>query len=133
MASLFENNDRKYFSLCQDWTFHYVFSKDTEESRQARMGMLNVILNREEDPIVEIQILNPVYYGWRKDGKQSVLDIKAKTEKEEQIDIEMENGDLTYYGNRSLVYGGRMVNSSLESGEKYDKMKKVSSSPLQRR
>ena len=61
MTSLFENNERKYYSFCEDWTFHYVFSKDTIESRQALMGMLNVILDRREDPIVEIKILNRLY------------------------------------------------------------------------
>ena len=63
MPSLFENSERKYYSLCEDWTFHYVFSKDTEESRQALMGLLNVILDRKADPIIQIKILNPIYYG----------------------------------------------------------------------
>ena len=33
-------------------------------------------------------------------------------------------GKLTYYRNRALFYGGRLVNSSLNSGETYDKMRK---------
>ena len=79
MQSLFENNDRKYYSLYEDWTFHYVFSQDRDESRQALMGLLNVILDRGKDPITKIKILNPVHYGWKKTGKKSVLDIKAET------------------------------------------------------
>ena len=124
MSSLFENNERKYYSLCEDWTFHYVFSKDTEESSQALMGLLNVILDRKDDPITKIKILNPIHYGWKKNSKKSVLDIKAETGSGELINIEMQNRVQTFFGSRSLKYGARLVNSSLEKGDKYVTMKK---------
>ena len=124
MSSLFENNERKYYSLCEDWTFHYVFTKETEESRNALMGLVNVILDRRKDPITKIEILNPIHYGDRNTEKKSILDIKAETSSGELINIEMQNGNQTYFGNRSLKYGMRLVNSSLEKGETYGRMKK---------
>lgn len=36
----------------------------------------------------------------------------------------MQNGNFRHYADRSLFYGGRLVNSSLENGEEYDRMKK---------
>ena len=36
----------------------------------------------------------------------------------------MQAGDLQFYQNRALFYGSRLVNSALQVGEKYDKMKK---------
>ena len=53
-----------------------------------------------------------------------MLDIKAEASSGELFNIEMQNGGLTYFGNWNLKYGARLVNSSLEKGQEYDKMKK---------
>ena len=52
------------------------------------------------------------------------MDIRAETNQGEQLDIEMQTGLLIVYPNRVIFYGGRLVNSSLQKGEEYDKMKK---------
>lgn len=124
MKSLFENERRSYFNIYDDWVFHYIFSRDTEESKQALMAVLNVILQREDDPIIDIQIKDPDFYGERDDDKDSILDIKALTNSNEIIDIEVQNKNLTFFCDRSVYYGGRLVNSALEKGEDYDKIKK---------
>ena len=36
----------------------------------------------------------------------------------------MQAGDLQFYQNRALFYGGRLINSALQVGENYDRMKK---------
>ena len=56
--------------------------------------------------------------------RESSLDIKAKTSSGELVDVEMQSGHLTYFGDRSVYYCAKMVNSSLDSGEDYDRMKK---------
>lgn len=124
MKSLFANDRRRYFNIYDDWVFHYIFSRDTEECKQALIAVLNVILQRETDPIIDIQIKDPGFYGDHDDDKDSVLDIKALTSSNEIIDIEVQNKNLSFYCDRSVYYGGRLVNSALEKGEKYDKMKK---------
>lgn len=124
MKSLFENERRSYFNIYDDWVFHYIFSRDTEESKQALMAVLNVILQREDDPIIDIQIKDPDFYGERDDDKDSILDIKALTNSNEIIDIEVQNKNLAFFCDRSVYYGGRLVNSALEKGEDYDKIKK---------
>ena len=124
MSILFNNPRRELISLTDDWTFHYAFGRDTEVSKKALIAILNVILDRREDPIVSITILNPIIYADRKEGKDSVLDIKAITNSNQLIDIEMQGNLFKIYPDRSLFYGGRLVNSSLEKGENYDKLKK---------
>ena len=52
------------------------------------------------------------------------MDIRAETSSGEELDIEMQSGNLRVYPDRVLFYGGRLVNSSLQQGFKYDKMKK---------
>ena len=52
------------------------------------------------------------------------MDIRAETGSGDLLDIEMQAGLLIVYPNRIVLYGGRLVNSSLQRGADYDKMKK---------
>ena len=122
--SLFENARRGAFNFYDDWVFHYIFSKDAKENKKALIAIINVILDRKADPIEEIQIMNPYIYGEKPYMKGAVLDIKAQTTMGELLDIEMQNGNLDFYTNRSVFYCGKLINLSLEKGEDYDKMKK---------
>lgn len=124
MKSLFENRRRSCFSIADDWVFHYIFSRDTVESKKALIAILNVILQRQDDPIIDLQIMNPNFYGETEADKSSILDIRASTSAGDLIDIEIQNGNTPFYADRSVYYGGRLVNSALASGEEYDKMKK---------
>ena len=58
------------------------------------------------------------------ESRAALMDIRAKTNSGEELDIEMQSGNLRVYPDRILFYGGRLVNSSLQQGLKYDKMKK---------
>ena len=106
IRKLYTDTYRTKMPLYNDYVFHRIYGSDTEESRAALMGLLNIILERSDDPI------------------NTAMDIKAETESREILDIEMQVDHLEFYRNRSLFYGGRLVNSSLNSGEDYDKMKK---------
>ena len=121
---LFKNTFRASMPLTDDYVFHAVFGRDTEESRAALIEILNIILERKQDPIRAIVIKNPIEIPEREADKESVMDIRAETESGELLDIEMQAGDLQFYQNRALFYGGRLVNSALQVGENYDKMKK---------
>ena len=123
-VNLFKGTFRASMPLTDDYVFHAVFGRDTEESRSALMEILNIILGRKKDPICTIVVKNPIETPNQEIGKQSVMDIKAETDTGEQLDIEMQAGSLSFYQNRALFYGGRLVNSSLKSGEPYDMMKK---------
>ena len=121
---LFKNTFRASMPLTDDYVFHAVFGRDTEESRAALIEILNIILERKQDPIRAIVIKNPIEIPAREADKENVMDIRAETESGELLDIEMQAGDLQFYQNRALFYGSRLVNSALQVGENYDKMKK---------
>ena len=121
---LFKNTFRASMPLTDDYVFHAVFGRNTEESRAALIEILNIILERKQDPIRAIVIKNPIEIPEREADKESVMDIRAETESRELLDIEMQAGDLKFYQNRALFYGGRLVNSALQVGENYDKIKK---------
>ena len=50
--------------------FHAVFGRDTEESRAALIEILNIILERKQDPIRAIVIKNPIEIPDRKADKK---------------------------------------------------------------
>lgn len=152
MGKLFENTYRSQFSLTNDLVFYLIYGADTEESNRALAALLNVILDRKDDPIVKVHVLNTVQKGFKPGDKSTIMDVKAEADSGELIDVEMqryvlpshkalppaatsltgaaESPELTVkgasraYPERSLFYGARLVNSSLASGEDYDKMKK---------
>ena len=121
---LFKNTHRSSMALTIDYVFHAVFGRDTDESRAALMEILNIILERKDDPINSIVLKNPIDTAEREDEKETIMDIRAETSSGEELDIEMQSGNLSIYPDRVLFYGGRLVNSSLQQGFKYDKMKK---------
>ena len=121
---LFKNTYRSKMPLTSDYVFRSVFGRDTEESRGALIELLNMILERKKDPIRKITINNPIDTAEKNYEKETVMDIRATTDSGELLDIEMQAWNFKDYENRALYYGGRLVNSSLQSGENYDKMKK---------
>ena len=124
ITKLYTDTYRSRMPLYNDYVFHRIYGSDTEESRAALVGLLNIILERKNDPIRHIEITNPIDLGdWILD-KESVMDIKAKPDSGELLTIEMQVSNLADYRCRTLFYGGRLVNSSLKSGESYDMMKK---------
>ena len=134
ITKLYTDTYRSRMPLYNDYVFHRIYGSDTEESRAALIGLLNIILERTDDPICrlefhflelgKVEITNPIDLGdWILD-KESVMDIKAKADSGELLTIEMQISNLADYRCRTLFYGGRLVNSSLKSGESYDMMKK---------
>ena len=121
---LFRDTFRGKMPLTDDYVFHAVFGRDTAESKGALMEILNIILARKQDPIRAIVIKNPIETPEREMEKGTVMDIKAETDAGELLNIEMQANSFSFYQSCALFYGGRLVNSSLQGGEKYDKMRK---------
>lgn len=114
---------RGRLSLTNDIIFFLVYGAGTEESNKALLSLLNVVLERK-DPIAEVKIVNTVHKGFHPGDKETVMDVKARSKKGEQFNIEMQASVQMFFGERTLVYGARMVNPSLAKGEDYDTMKK---------
>ena len=114
---------RDPLSMTNDIIFFLVYGAGTKKSNKALLSLLNVVLERK-DPITEVKIVNTVHKGVHPGDKETVMDVKARSEKGEQFNIEMQASVQLFFGERTLVYGARMVNSSLAKGEDYDTMKK---------
>ena len=111
--------------LTNDLVFKVVFGRDTPESKQALIALLNLILDRREDPIVDITYKSPFSFTEEIDCKTIIMDVLVETQKGELIDIEMQMEADRSFINRSVFYGCRMLTNELDRGEYYDKMKKT--------
>lgn len=109
--------------LTEDWVFRYVYGSGSEESNRALIALLNTVLDRKDDPIVSVTIINPATLDEFKYSHEVVMDIRASTETE-LIDIEMQMDNMTYYKNRALFNGSKLIKNSLVKGQSYGKMKK---------
>ena len=110
--------------LTSDIIFKAVYGRDTPESKAALIALLNLVLEREADPIVDIVYKNPFSITDDCEGKTIIMDIRAQIDKGELIDIEMQIGELDVYIRRTVYYGCRQISECLASGDDYGKIKK---------
>ncbi len=111
--------------LKNDFVFKAVFGRDTEESKQALIGMLNLILDRKEDPIRNITYRNPFNVKEFEQQKEGILDIKAETDSGELFDIEMQFVYDEEFIERDVYYHCGMVMEGLAAGQSYGMLKKT--------
>ena len=60
ITDLFKNTHRSEMPLTSDYLFRTAFGRDRDDSRAALMEILNIILDRKDDPIQSIEIKNPI-------------------------------------------------------------------------
>lgn len=111
--------------LKNDVIFKAVFGRENEKSKQALIGMLNLLLDRKDDPIRKITYRNPFNIGSVDVQKGSILDIKAEMDHDELADIEMQ---LLYDNEiipRNVYYHSGMITESLAAGEPYGKLRRT--------
>ena len=72
---------------------------------------------------MELEYKNPFSIAEAANEKIIIMDIKVETSCQEQIDIEMQVGDLDVFVNRTIYYGCKQLTKGLAKGQDYDKMK----------
>ncbi|NBI62277.1 Rpn family recombination-promoting nuclease/putative transposase [Clostridiales bacterium] len=112
-------------TLKNDVIFKAVFGREAEECKAALVGMLNLILNRKDDPIKSVVYKNPFNVREMDAQKEGILDIKAETDRGELLDIEMQFAEDGEIIERNLYYHCGMVTRGLAAGEKYGTLKKT--------
>ena len=124
IAEQFTTTRRKNFSFTDDYVFKAVFGQDNDRSKQALILLLNTILDRKDDPITRVRILNPIIIGQSDVSKEGIMDIMAETQNGLILDIEAQSGNFKEYSNRALRYANALLEKSLKRGDPYDTMEK---------
>ena len=106
------------------YVFKAVFGQDNDRSKKALILLLNTILDRKDDPITRIRILNPIIIGQSDVSKEGIMDIMAETQNGLILDIEAQSGHFKEYSNRALRYANALLEKALKRGDPYDTMEK---------
>lgn len=112
-------------NILVDFAFKKVFAGEGEISKHLLIDFLNCILELEEHKkIKEIVYINPFNDRETSEDKQSIMDIKVKTECDELVDIEVQISDVDDYKKRSLYYWSKLYGESIKKGNAYYDLKK---------
>lgn len=141
-----KNKERdKVLTLKNDLLFKAVYGSDSEESKFILKNLLNKILEREENPIVDITYKNPFQLKEYKDDKETILDIKVEADlkypdleiydeddsmededtyrRKKIIDVEMQIVWHKHMIPRLLIYHVGMMRDALHDKKDYAKIK----------
>ncbi|SFA81123.1 Rpn family recombination-promoting nuclease/putative transposase [Clostridium frigidicarnis] len=86
--------------------------------------MLVAILNIEESELKELKIINNELPRQFQEDKKGILDVRAKTKDEKEINIEIQVLATKYMAERTTFYWAKMYTNQIKSGDTYDKLKK---------
>ena len=117
-----ETKTIKLLDLTSDIVFRTLFTTNKE----SLIDLLNAILGFQGDELIKkIEILNPELLKEHKKDKVSILDIKARNERGELFNVEMQAFSQNHYPSRSLYYWARLYSGQIEEGDSYAELKKV--------
>ncbi len=108
-----------------DFIFKKVFGEKGNED--ILISFINAVLKRtNKEPIVEIEIIdNKQLTKEVINDKTGIIDVRARTAKGENIDIEVQLTDQGNMDKRTLFYWGKMYLENIKQGEDYTSLEKV--------
>ncbi|NQX68635.1 PD-(D/E)XK nuclease family transposase [Paenibacillus alba] len=108
-----------------DFVFKKIFGSE-ENKDEVLLNFLNEALRETEPkPFVSLMILNPNIDKNAVTDKQSILDVRAKTEDGKQVNLEIQVSNKYDMAKRSLYYSAKMYEEQLEEGKLYTTLQKV--------
>lgn len=114
-----------YYTLLSpkvDFVFKKIFGN--EQHPEILISFLNAVI-QSDDPIKSVEIKNTDIEKEYINAKFSRLDIRALTDKNEQINVEIQVRDEYNMVKRSLYYWSKMYDSQLEKRGKYESLKRT--------
>ncbi|WP_246052249.1 Rpn family recombination-promoting nuclease/putative transposase, partial [Desulfobotulus mexicanus] len=92
-----------YVKPTSDIFIKYLFGK--EEHKPILIDFINAVMKNSGFPLItDLVIKNPFNIQTILNAKETILDIKAKSSDGRWIDIEMQNSDKGFFGERLLYY-----------------------------
>ena len=108
-----------------DFIFKKIFGEKGNED--ILIAFINAVLKRtKKEPIVEVEIIdNKQLTKELILDKTGIIDVRAKTSKGENIDIEVQLTDQGNMDKRTLFYWGKMYLENIKQGQDYTTLEKV--------
>lgn len=108
-----------------DFIFKKIFGEKGNED--ILIAFINAVLKRtNKESIVEVEIIdNKQLTKELIEDKTGIIDVRAKTSRGENIDIEVQLTDQGNMDKRTLFYWGKMYLENIKQGEDFKKLEKV--------
>jgi predicted transposase/invertase (TIGR01784 family) len=107
-----------------DVAFKKIFGD--ENHKEVLISFLNSILDfKDSMKIKDVTIVNPYQVPKIKDLKNTILDIKATNENNQEFIVEMQVEKDKNFAKRSLYYTSKSYVNQIDNGERYPELKKV--------
>lgn len=108
-----------------DFIFKKVFGEKGNED--ILISFINAVLKRtNKEPIIEIEIIDNKHLTKEViNDKTGIIDVRARTAKGENVDIEVQLTDQGNMDKRTLFYWGKMYLENIKQGEDYTSLEKV--------
>jgi predicted transposase/invertase (TIGR01784 family) len=114
----------QFVDIKNDIAFRKIFGN--ENKKIILISFLNAIMKlKDNNVIVDIEILNPYQLPIIKNLKASIIDLKARDKKGKTYIIEMQVAEPDGLDKRLLYYASKEYSQQIESGEFYTKLKPV--------
>jgi len=114
----------KFADPKNDMAFKKIFGD--ENKTEVLISFLNSILNFKDTKLIKsVTIANPYQVPKIKDLKNTILDIKAKNQDDEEFIVEMQVEKDVNFAKRSLYYTSKSYINQIKKATDYPKLKKV--------
>lgn len=113
--------EMKFADVKNDIAFRKIFGN--ENKKEVLISFLNAILDFDtKQQITDVTILNPYQHPKFRDGKATIIDVKAKDQSGREFIVEMQVADALGFSKRVLYYTSQGYVSQINRGEFYDKL-----------
>lgn len=111
----------KFADVKNDIAFRKIFGN--ENKKEVLISFLNAILDfQEKYKITDVTILTPYQLPKFRDGKATIIDVKAKDQSGREFIVEMQVADALGFSKRVLYYTSQGYVSQIDRGEFYDRL-----------
>lgn len=111
----------KFADVKNDIAFRKIFGN--ENKKEVLISFLNAVLEFVgKHQIIDVTILNPYQLPKFRDGKATIIDVKAKDQSGREFIVEMQVADALGFSKRVLYYTSQGYVSQIDRGEFYDRL-----------
>ncbi|MBN1649428.1 MAG: Rpn family recombination-promoting nuclease/putative transposase, partial [Spirochaetales bacterium] len=113
-----------HYKVTRDCLFKYIFGNP--KNTGILISLVNAVLKDSDQPeITSATIENPFNIKEFEDGKESVIDIRAKDVTGKVFNIEMQSQSDPLFGYRSLYYWAKLYSNQMKTGQGYSRLNPV--------
>lgn len=111
----------KFVDVTNDIAFRKIFGN--ENKKISLISFLNAVINLPDgNKIKDADITNPYQMSKLTDGKNTIVDVKAKDKNGNTFIVEMQIAELEHFNKRILYYTSQSYVSQIGKGKKYGKL-----------